>query len=406
MIFTPCNIGRVHIKNRFIKSAIVDFPGESNGCCSESYTQYLEKFAKGKVGLICTAPASIQTDFRANRYQLSISNQKAADSYKPLIEKMHTYNTKIFLYPEYSNEALVKFLISIAEPSYYADSFKDMQSWITSSLKGYEITEIVRLYKEAVTRAKKVGFNGILLNSTFGTFLQTMSSSTLNQREDEWGGSLSKRLKIFKEIISICKALDFPVMVRWNVKDYKPGSLNIEESIQACQLLEGYGADALELPAFSSVESTIALNKDIEKRRTLPFTETNELVDYYRIMHPFTQNNFFLEKKEKIKLPMEYAWGHAYYNIRPIKESLNIPVSLLGGVRSLKTAEKIVNSGASDFVSLMQTLIYDSAQCLKFKEGTSDYSHCISCNRCMNQMFLSLKDHSLPYLHHCVIKDK
>jgi len=406
MIFTPCNIGRVCIKNRFIKSAIVDFPGELNGYCSESYIQYLEGLAKGEVGLICTAPASIQSDSRANRYRLSISDKKTADSYKPLVEKMHTYNTKIFLYPEYSNEVLVKFLISIAKPSYHADAFKNTQTWLTSSLKGYEITEIINLYKEAIIRAKHVGFDGIFLNSTFGTFLQTMSSSTLNQRQDEWGGSLTKRLKIFEEIIHTCKTFDFPVMVRWNVKDYKSGGLNIEESIKACQLLEAYGVDALELLAFSSVESTIALNKDIEQRRSLPLTETNELVDYYRIMHPFAQNNFFSERKENIKLPMEYAWGHAYYNVRPVKKSLNTPISLAGGVKSLKTAEKIVNSGASDFISLTQTLIYDPAQCRKFKEGTSDYSHCISCNRCMNQMFLSLKDPSRPYLHHCVIKDK
>ena len=85
------------------------------------------------------------------------------------------------------------------------------------------------------------------------------------------------------------------------------------------------------------------------------------------------------------------------------KKSLDVPVSLLGGVRTLKSAEKIVSSGISDFVSLMQILIYDPEQCRKFKEGTSIYSGCISCNRCMNQMFLSLKNPSRPYLHHCLI---
>ena len=89
MIFTSFSIGGIRIKNRFIKSALVDFPGELNGYCSESYIRYLEKLARGEVGLICTAPASIQSDFRANHYQLSISSQKAADSYRDLIEKVH-----------------------------------------------------------------------------------------------------------------------------------------------------------------------------------------------------------------------------------------------------------------------------------------------------------------------------
>ncbi|MCD6256886.1 hypothetical protein J7J45_02325 [Candidatus Aerophobetes bacterium] len=404
MIFTSFSIGGIRIKNRFIKSALVDFPGELNGYCSESYIRYLEKLARGEVGLICTAPASIQSDFRANHYQLSISSQKAADSYKDLIEKVHYYNAKIFLYPEYSNEVLIKFLISIIEPSHHARAFENMRTWVTSSLKRDEIMEIIDLYKKAAIRAKQAGFDGILLNATFGTFLHTMSSSALNNRSDEWGGDLTGRMRIFKEIIYNCKTLDFPVMVRWNVKDYNPGGRDIKESIKACQLLQSYGADALELSAFSSVESTIALNKDIEQRKFLPFIEGNDLVDYYRIMHPFIQNSFFVDRKDEIKLPMEYAWGHAYYNVWPIKKSLDIPVSLLGGVRTLESAKKIVTSGTSDFVSLMQTLVYDPQQCRKFKEDISCYSGCISCNCCMNQMFLSLKDPSRPYLHHCLIK--
>jgi len=279
-----------------------------------------------------------------------------------------------------------------------------MQTWITSLLGGREISEIINLYKEAIVRANHVGFDGVFLNVSFGSLLETMSSSTFNRRDDEWGGSLMNRLRILKEILGACRALNFPVMVRWNLKDYGSNGLTLDESLKACQLLQAYGADALELPAFLSVGSTIALNKDIRKRKSLPLTEATDLADYYRIMHAFAQNIFFLKRQKDIKLPLEYVWGHAYFNVRPIKNLLRIPVSLLGGVRSLRTAEKILNNGITDFISLARTLIYDAAQCRGFEEGTSLYSSCISCNCCMNEMLSSLRDPSRAYLHHCVVR--
>jgi 2,4-dienoyl-CoA reductase-like NADH-dependent reductase (Old Yellow Enzyme family) len=406
MIFASGNIGSLSLKNKFIKTFGGDFSAEPNGYCSESYSQYLEQFARGGVALICTAPAAIQSNFRINRYQLSISSREAAHSYKSLIKRIHTYGARVFLYPDYANQVIVKFICSVIEPesSRRRDAFKGMQRWITSLLKGGEITEIISLYKEAIMRGKETGFDGIFLNVSFGSFLQTTSSSVFNQRQDEWGGDLKKRLKILKEILTVCKALDFPVIVRWNLKDYGPGGLTMQESIEACQLLQAYGADALELVAFISIESTIALNKDIERRESLPLTETTDLVDYYRLMHPLVQNSFFLKRQKDIKLPMEYVWGHAYFNIQPITKILKIPVSLVGGVRSLKTAEKILDSGIADFISLSRVLIHNPAQCRDFEEGASLYSSCISCNCCTNEMLLSIKDPSRPYLHQCVTR--
>lgn len=408
MIFNPFNIGKVTIKNRFVKSATPDFPGEPDGCCSESYIEYLTKFANGGIGLVCTSPVSIQLDIRVNRYQLSISDDRTADSCRPLIEEIHGHGAKIFIFLDYSHKMVGKFMLSALEPdeSKIKDAFEDTKMWITSGLTEQKIIEIINSYKKAIIRAKQAGFDGIFLNGILGAFLQDMGSRRFNQRKDEWGGDLTGRLKIVEEIIYLCKAIDIPVFVRWDVKGYEQDGVVLEESIEACKLIEGYGADALELSAFCSIESTIALNRDIKNRNLLPLTESNDLVDYYRIMHIFTENRWFLERKEDIKLPLEYVWGHAYYNIQPVKKLLKIPVSILGGIRALRTAEKIISHGCSDFISLARALIYDPEQCRHFQEGSSLYSSCISCNSCMIEMFNSLKDSSRPYLHHCVISGK
>ncbi len=146
MIFTPCNINSVGLKNRFIKTAVGDFSAEPNGYCSESYTRYLEQFARGGVALICTAPAAIQPNFRVNHYQLSISSREAADSCRSLVERVHTHGAKIFLYPDYANEVIVRLISSVIEPepSKRREAFKNMQTWITSLLQVHEIIKIIK----------------------------------------------------------------------------------------------------------------------------------------------------------------------------------------------------------------------------------------------------------------------
>ncbi len=404
--FTPYQLNSLHLKNRFIKDGTLDFAAQSSGFCSESYTAYLENFAYGGVGLICTAPAAIQADFRMNDYQLSIATQEAAESYKPLIEKIHAYDTKIFLFLQYNHKVLIDFVLCLIHPesSYRTRAAKDVVTLI-NGLTGRDFADILRLYREAIKRAKHAGFDGIFLNGTIGSFLETISSRVLNRRTDEWGGSASRRLNAMKEILAECRDNDLPVIVRWNVKDYEPDGVGIEESIENCGLLQEYGASLLELSAFCSVKSMVALNTDLKDRETLPLSETQELIDYYRIMHSLAQNNFFAKREQEIQRPLEYVWGHAHYNIKPVKASLTIPVSFLGGVRSLKSAEKLIKTGICDCISFLRTLIYDPHQCRKFEEGVSEYSLCISCNCCTYKAFSAWTDPTIPYLHRCVLQE-
>lgn len=406
MIFTPYSLGSLHIKNRCIKDGTLDFSAQPNGFCSESYTGYLENIARGGVGLICTAPASIQPDFRMNQYQLSIATQEAAESYKSLIDTIHAYDAKIFLFPQYNHQVLIDFVLSLLHPeaSYRTKALKDVETLINSGLTGQEITDILQLYREAIKRAKQAGFDGIFLNGTIGSFFETISSRLLNRRTDEWGGSAPKRLNAMKQILAECRDNDLPVIVRWNVKDYEPDGVSIEESIESCHLLQEYGANLIELSAFCSVKSMLALNKDLEERETLPLSETHDLIDYYRIMHSLAQNNFFATREKEIQRPLEYVWGHAHYNIKPIKESLTIPVSFLGGVRSLKSAEKLIKAGICECISFLRTLVYDPHQCRKFEEGVSEYSLCISCNCCTYKAFSAWADPTISYLHRCVLQ--
>src|SRR4030042_4622786 len=65
-----------------------------------------------------------------------------------------------------------------------------------------------------------------------------------------------------------------------------------------------------------------------------------------------------------------------------LKEKINIPVMLVGGIRTFETADELVKSGAADYISLCRPLIREPDLIKKWKSGNLKKSDCISDSAC------------------------
>lgn len=65
-----------------------------------------------------------------------------------------------------------------------------------------EIEQIKKGFVEAAQRAQEAGFDGIELHGANGYLLDQFLSEGSNQREDAYGGSIDKRLKLIVELIA------------------------------------------------------------------------------------------------------------------------------------------------------------------------------------------------------------
>jgi N-ethylmaleimide reductase len=63
-----------------------------------------------------------------------------------------------------------------------------------------EITELVALYAQAAENAMAAGFDGVELHAANGYLINQFISVHSNQRDDEYGGSLNKRLRFLREV--------------------------------------------------------------------------------------------------------------------------------------------------------------------------------------------------------------
>lgn len=64
------------------------------------------------------------------------------------------------------------------------------------------------------------------------------------------------------------------------------------------------------------------------------------------------------------------------------KESVNVPLMLVGGIRSLEVSEKLVCDELADFVSLCRPLIREPNLITRWESGDTKPATCISCNGC------------------------
>ena len=64
--------------------------------------------------------------------------------------------------------------------------------------------------------------------------------------------------------------------------------------------------------------------------------------------------------------------------------NVTIPLSIVGGMRSLGVMEDIIGSGAADLISICRPLIREPDLIKRWKAGDRSPADCISCGKCFN----------------------
>jgi 2,4-dienoyl-CoA reductase-like NADH-dependent reductase (Old Yellow Enzyme family) len=80
---------------------------------------------------------------------------------------------------------------------------------------------------------------------------------------------------------------------------------------------------------------------------------------------------------------------------RDIRRSVDVPVMMVGGLRTFALMEEVIQKQEADFISLCRPLIREPGIINDWKNKDRHRAACISCNRCFDAL---LKGEHL----HCV----
>ncbi|MDO7508897.1 NADH-dependent flavin oxidoreductase [Acinetobacter baumannii] len=248
----------IELRNRIIMAPMTTWSANEDGTVSEDELQYIRQRVNG-VGLVITGCTHVQengigftNEFAAFDDRFTPSLEKLAQAAKSggapaILQIFHAGNKAIpGLIP---NEDVVS-ASALKTPS---NSFVDSRI-TTRALSNEEILEVIHAFGETTRRAIEAGFDGIELHGAHGFLIQNFFSPLYNQRKDEWGGSLEKRmsfpLAVVKEVKRVIKQYaqnPFALGYRISVEEYEANGLRIDDSLQLIDRLVEAGIDYLHV---------------------------------------------------------------------------------------------------------------------------------------------------------------
>ncbi len=349
MLFEPMTLCGFEVRNRFVRSATHEWMAGADGTPTSGIGDMYEELARSEVGLIITGYAYVNPKGKSDHLQQGIYDDRFIEPYREIVSRVHKQGSRIVLQVVHGGRQT---MISAENPYVLAPSAVTQKgTGITpEEMSEQEILETIEDFAQAVRRCKEVGFDGVQLHCAHGFLLSNFISPYTNRRKDRWGGSTLKRTQVILDIIRKAREIvgDYPIMVKLNVTDgfpegSKKNSLDAPESIEIAKILAQHGICAIE------VSGGIADAGD-EMFRT------------------------------RISSPEQEAYYRDYSKM--IKEAVDIPVMLVGGIRSKAVMEMLLEDGYADMISLSRPFIAEPDLVVKLRTGQTDAVKCVSCNLC------------------------
>lgn len=374
-LFAPATLGPLSLRNRIIKAAT--FEGRTpDGVVTPELVEFHRRIAAGGAAMTTVAYLSVAAGGRTDSGAVWL-RPEVVGGLRTLTDAVHDQG------------ALAAAQIGHAGPVANAASngtaayapgrmFNPLGMRRTRACTEADIERITSEYVTGARLCVQAGFDSIEVHLGHNYLLSAFLSPAFNKRDDRFGGSLVNRARFARQVmraVRVAAGNRVAVTAKLNMVDGVPGGLRIEDSLQVAQWLAEDGtADALELTGGSSLANPMFLFKG-----GTPVKEFGETLPW------FLRPGFRLVGSKFLR---SYPYEEAYFRemAEQFRDSVDLPIILLGGISELATAEAAIEGGF-DFVAMGRALLHDPDLVNRYREGTAATSGCIHCNRCMPTIY-------------------
>lgn len=233
----------ISLRNRIVMAPMMTWSGNEDATVSEQELEYIRHRAQD-IGLVITGCTHVQENGIGFTNEFAAYDDHFIPSLTSLAQAAKSGGAPAILQIFHAGNKAVPSLIphadlvsasALAAP---AGPFNDGQLK-SRALSHNEILEVIHAFGETTRRAIEAGFDGVELHGAHGFLIQNFFSPQFNQRDDEWGGSLEKRmhfpLKIVaevKRVIKQCAKKPFVLGYRISIEEYDEKGLRIADSLQ------------------------------------------------------------------------------------------------------------------------------------------------------------------------------
>lgn len=317
-ILTPVVTEKLRLKNRLVYPPMASSKATEDGLVSKETLEFYDNITRSKnIGLVIVEHSYISIEGKASLKQTSIASDETIEPMKRLVEVLHKNEAKAVLQINHAGSATTK-EITGKDPVGASAIPNPRKGNIPKELSIGEVDDIIDKFVASARRSKSAGFDGVEIHSAHGYFLNQFLSPLSNKREDKYGGTLANRMRLHLEIVKAVRTEvgeEYPIFLRLGASDYTEGGITIEESKIVATELERAGVDVLDISG--GFCGYIPSDIDTEEQ------------GYFS---PLT---------------------------KAIKEVIDIPVILTGGITDIVAGSKLVEEGKTDLIGVGRAIFSD-----------------------------------------------
>jgi 2,4-dienoyl-CoA reductase-like NADH-dependent reductase (Old Yellow Enzyme family)/thioredoxin reductase len=340
-LFSPFDIGGLHLPNRIVMPAMGTGLPEHDGTCNDATIAYYVRRAQGGVGMITIEASLVSPDAYGVGPELRLHGEEYIPGLRRLVEALRPYEIPIGIQLWHPGRQTL-----LGEPIAPSPVPLSSRTPIPHELTRDEIHTLVDYYALSAWVSQEAGFDFVEIHGAHCYLPCEFISPLSNLRTDEYGGPLENRARFPLEIVAAIRercAEEYPVMYRISGAEGAEGGFEVEDAAAVCQMLEAAGVCAISV----SAGNWYALHQTIG--------------------------------------PMFLPRGFLVPLAAVIKRAVSVPVIAVGRLDDAALAEKILADGDGDMIAIGRALIADPDLPRKWQEGKLDEIRpCIACNACVD----------------------
>ncbi len=202
-IFSPLKFRNLTVKNRVFRSNISGRFDNEDGSLTQTRINWESKFAAGGVGAIISSYVPVLMEGRIIAGYATVHRDDFIPLWAKLGEAVHSFDAKFIMQLSHSGRQMdLPGVHNQARKAPSATSKTEpLHGFLCQAMSKAEIDHTIAAFARGAWRAREAGLDGVELHSANGYLFSQFLSSGINDRTDEYGGSLENRARFLLNVI-------------------------------------------------------------------------------------------------------------------------------------------------------------------------------------------------------------
>ena len=313
-LFSPLSFAGLTLRNRVAMPPMWSGKATPQGLVTPAIIDYHRVRAAAGTALVIVEHAFVHPQGRHSSTQIAVHDDACIEGLSKLAAAIRAEGSVACLQVSHAGARASSRVtgLPVVAPSPVVTT-READPDAPAEMSRAQIAEVVEAFAEAAARARTAGFDAVEVHAAHGFLLSQFLSPLTNRRTDEFGGDHERRGRIHMEVLAAVReraGADFPVFVRLGMHDERPGGLTLAPACVTASHLASAGA------ALIDVSGGLAGSDD-----------------------PGRGPGYFV--------------GYA----EALKEVLDVPVLVAGGIADSRMADLIIRSRRADIVGIGRAML-------------------------------------------------